>query len=71
MVAVVEFFLAAADQFGRASSFLFHHSKMSIVELTSAVLARYLGNSSLRPAIMSGSIKILISLNCLYQMQLD
>ena len=29
---------------------------MSIVELTSAALARYLCNSSLRPAIMSGSL---------------
>ena len=34
---------------------------MSILELTSAALARYLGNSSLRPAIMSGSFKNLMS----------
>ena len=54
-------FLAAVDQFGRPASFLFHHSKMSIVELTSAALARYLGNCSLRPAIMSGSLKNLMS----------
>ena len=53
-------FLAAADQFGRAASFLFHHSKMSSVA-NICCLARYLGNCSLRPAIMSGSFKTLMS----------
>ena len=56
-------FWAAEDHLGKELSFLFHRSRLLIDGEVSLALAKYTGNSSLSPVMMSGLFKTGIDFN--------